>query len=112
MLRFRYNEFEIKKRQYDDSYFLVYKDGRPFSALGFSTVEVAKKVLDRAYPENRNSMLVPILQEREVMEDEAVLRTCKCGCKKTFLKAGTRAKYFISGHNNTAYYRKKKKLWN
>lgn len=112
MITYSYNEFEIKKRFYSNSYYTICKDGYPFSALCCRTPAVAKKALDLVYPDKATSKLVRIMDELEVIENELVLTICKCGCKERFLKDTKGKKEFISGHNNTNYYRKISKLWN
>ena len=112
MLAYSYNEFEIKKNYYTDSYYMIYKDSVPFSPLCCRTLAVAKKVLDLVYPNNKNSIMSPILKPTEVIENNFVSTKCECGCGTTFIKDIRGKKKFISGHNNTNYYRKASKLWN
>lgn len=111
LLAYQYNEFEIKKHQHSDSYFTIYKDEHIYSSIACRTVKVAKKILDRAFPENRYAEVIPILQRSEEIKDNIVLLNCACGCGETFTKERSK-KIFIKGHNNKDHYKKVKNIWN
>ena len=111
MLGYNYNEFQIKKRFYSDTFYVIYKDGQMYSSLACRTVKVAKKVLDRAFPENRHAEPFPILQEVETKGRKPVLTICACGCGETFLKYGGRKKFIIE-HNSRQYYINLNNIWN
>lgn len=109
MLGFEYNEFEIKKRFYSDSFYNIYKDGDLFSTLALSTVAVAKRILDRVYPDNKNALLVPILKPFQPTEENYTIEICRCGCGKEFKKNPRYNQVYKNGHNNATYYRKLKR---
>lgn len=112
MLGYRYNEFEIKKHQYSDSFYTIYKDGSRYSWLACRTVKVAKKILDRVFPQNKDAELIPLIEESEkVLENEIVVSSCQCGCGETFINK-TGQKKFVKWHNSYAYRKGIKNIWN
>ena len=113
MLAYQYNEFQIKKRFGTDTFYVIYKDGLPFSSIACTTSTVAKRVIDTAYPNKINSDLIPILQESERIEENLILGICECGCGETFLKGRfTAKKRFVFGHNVYKHRIKAKNIWN